>query len=98
MYLKLKADLGVGEFLILVIGYLMIMIGYGFIIVGISALISLFDVNIDFLILSGIVGGFLSPLLVLGLFIYTIKFVIDSIFIIPASDHEKKNLIESEKE
>lgn len=62
MYLKLNTNLGVEESVILAIIYLMIVLGCGFIIVRILALISLFDIDVDFLLVLRIVDIYSSSL------------------------------------
>lgn len=93
MYYKFKMDVGLKETIVLLAWYLIAGLVAGF--------------------LNGVIGAIFydsSPILVIGitailwtivgvwLFLFTIKFIVESIFILPASEYEKKQLIKEDKD
>lgn len=96
MYLKLKADLGIVSIAFLMIMLLFIQIVFIIAIVFISGVVGKV-MNISEWYSLGVTLSIMVPINLLSLFVYTVKFVIESIFIVPANEYEKNQILKEEE-
>lgn len=96
MYLKLKADLGIIQVLFLIFAVLAIQIIFCLAIGIFSTIISeVFGLNSWYAL--GMSAAVIIPINALCIVVYTVKFLIESIFIMPANDYEKTQLIKEDE-